>query len=252
MAEFEKSKEPKDYKEYRFKIRVTAGDNIIIERGFSIGGFNPLCLSSIELADTMRYCGTMIDKSLKEKTQVYLEIAAPRIFDSVEEMNSYFEKPEHCAQMRLGEGIVVRGMKAQNYFWGKNGKPEKCSFVFDRGDLVRGLTDEDRVFYKLAFIDGGREVCAYGWEGVYPMFVRNSIDLRNKTGQFEGWDMSKLNFREYILHKMVEGKTGVDYAIINEICSTCTQENKYYTTSFKFGKKKYSNVLEKITLKKGK
>lgn len=246
MAETKKSKEPKDFNDYRFKFRVTAGDNIIIERSFAIGAFNPMSLSSVELADTIRYCGIAIDNSLKEKTQVYLEIAAPRIFDSLEEMNTYFENPEHCAQMTLGEGIVVRGMKAQNYFWGKNGKPEKCSLIFDRGDLTRSLTDEDRVFYKLAFVDGDREVCAYGWEGVYPKFVRNSIDLRNKTGQFEGWDMSKLNFTEYILHKMVEGKRGIDWMIINEICSTCSQENKFYTTSFRFGKKKYNNIIEKL------
>lgn len=252
MAEIKKSEEPKDYNKPRFAFRLTVDNHIICQRDFNIGSFNPLSLSSIELAGVIESCGRMIDESLKNKTQVYLEIVSPRIFDSVEEMNAYFENPYNCANMTLGEGIVVRGLKTKNYYWGKNNHPEPCSFVFDRGELSNGLTDDDRMFYKFAFLCDDREVCAYGWEGVYPKFVRNSIDLTNKRGQFEGEDVSKLSFDQYILYNMVKGKRGIDWVLIRDICATCSQDNNYYTTHFNFGKTRYNNVLEKLGPKKTK
>lgn len=252
MAEYKKSDEPRDFKS-RFAIVLTAGDNIIIRRDFSIGQFNPMSLSSLELADTIQSCGNMIDESLKAKTQVYLEIAAPRTFKSVDEMNAYFEVPEHCTQMTIGEGIVIAGNTPRQYYWGKDNHPVLSTYQFDKGEFTNGLKPEDRAFYKLAFLFDEKEVCAYGWEGVYPKFVRNSIDLTNKQVQPDNNDFTKLSFGEYIRHNMVKGKRGLDWAVIKEICNTCCQDNKYYTTSMRYGKKKYSNFIEKLgPVKKGK
>lgn len=252
MAEYKKSDEPRDFKP-RFAIVLSAGDNIIIRRDFSIGQFNPTSLLSVELSDTMRFCGHLVDESLKNKTQVYLEIGAPRVFNSVAQMEEYFENPEHCAQMTLGEGIVIGGPSPRQYYWGKDGHPVLSTYHFDKGDFTNGLKPEDRIFYKLAFLYDEREVCACGWEGVYPKFVRNSIDLTNKQVQTDKYDITMMGFGDYVRHTMVKGKRGLDWSIIKEICNTCCQDNKYYTTSMRYGKKKYSNYIEKLgPVKKGK
>ena len=68
----------------RFEFRLTVGDDIICQRYFRIGNFNPLSLKSNELAETIRGCAEMIDNDLKSKSLVYLEIFAPRIFNTME------------------------------------------------------------------------------------------------------------------------------------------------------------------------
>lgn len=242
--ERKKTKNPQDFKE-RFEFRLTVGDNIICQRYFRISQFNPLSLSSLELADTIRYCGETINDALKARTQVYLEITAPRIFNTVEEMETYFSKPENCKDMHIGEGIVVREQKVQNYFWGANGKPEPAKEPFDDGEFTEQLKAEDKPFYKFAFLVDGRETCAYGWEGVYPKFVRNSVDLANKNGKYEGEDTSRLSRDQYILYSMVKGKSDMIWDIIKEICDVCRLENRDYTTKENYGGKRYNFVPER-------
>ena len=85
MADYRKN-EVRDFKE-RFEFKLTVGENIICQRYFKINNFNPLSLSSIELADIMRHLAVMVDNDLKDKSQVYLDIMAPQIFHTEQEMN---------------------------------------------------------------------------------------------------------------------------------------------------------------------
>ena len=248
--------EPRDYKE-RFEFRFTVGNNIICQRYFRINNFNALSLSSIELLHTIRDCGAMIDDDLKDKTEKYLTYSAPKIFNTVDEMKRYFEKEENRKAMRLGWGIVIKDPSAPNYAWGKKNEPVPVAEKFDNGEFNEPLTNDDRVTYKFAFYDNGREVCATSWEGVYPKYVRNSIDLSNKKGKLsEDDDPSRLNFDSWVLYKMVEGKSDIVYKIIKDICFACSsQDNSWYTIHMSFitpkGKvKKYDNTTYQREVRK--
>lgn len=230
--------EVRDYKE-RFEFRFTVGGNIICQRYFRINNFNELSLYSLELIQTIRDCGRTIDNDLKEKTERYLNVCAPQVFNTEKEMFDYYKDERNKNSMRPGHGIVIKDAKAPNYFWGKNNEPVALAEKFDKdGEFTTPLTEEDVVTYKFAFYDNGREVCSTTWEGVYPKYVRNSIDLSNKKGKLpEGEDPSKLGYEAYILYKLVEGKSDIVWKIIKDICFTCSsQDNSWYTTSLSYTK----------------
>lgn len=224
----------KDFKK-RFEFRLTVGENIICQRYFTINNFNPMCIYSTDLAEKLQECAECIDNDLKDKTQVYLELTAPKIFHSEEEMEKHFAKPENGARMHLGEGIIVKTSPVKYFVWGKNGSPRLLTEPFDRGDYSNPLSPDDWVEYKLAFYDNDVEVCAVGWTGCYPRAVRNSIDLANKKGRFNDEDVSRLSFDSYILYKMVQGKEDLVYKIIKEITTVCSYENaRSYNTRWTY------------------
>lgn len=229
MADFAKKNEVKDYREH-FEFRLTVADNIICQRYFKINGFNYYSTASYELADTIRACAKMIEDELKQKNHIYLDAVAPRIFNSVEEMTEYFKNPQHCAEMSLGEGLVIRDAKGTNYVWGKEGAPVEARNRFDIGEFSKPLTDDDYVTFKFAFLIDGKEVMATCWETAYPKYIRNSIDLTNKRGKFEGEDLSRLSFESAVLNRMVAGRPDLVNKIVREICQTCSQsDNDWYT-----------------------
>ena len=219
----------KDYRE-KFEFRLTVGDNIICQRYFKINNFNPRSLNSLELAHTLQNCVSVIDEDLKSKTAVYLSVFAPKYFNNLEEMAEYFKDGKNSNELNLGTGIVVKGMP-HDYVWGKNNAPVACDFKFDDGELNRELTDDDRVDYKFAFCVDGKETCSVVWEGVYPKYIRNSIDLSNRKGKHEGEDLSKLNFEQYLDYCIVKGRNDLVWGLIKDICHTCSvQDNSWYTT----------------------
>lgn len=228
----------RDYKE-RFEFRLTVGDNIICQRYFKISNFNNACLKSYELAQTIRYCGDLIDKMLKEKTLIYLDIVAPRVFNTLEEMNNYFSIDFHRDEMEIGHGIVVKS-EPVDYVWGDN-EPVPCKYKFPE-DLASPLTDEDRVNYKFAFLVDGVEACACVWEGIYPKYIRHSIDLSNKGGRYRSEDASRVSFEQYLDAKLVEGRSDMVWHLINHICDVCNYPKKSdYTTSDWYGDTFYDN-----------
>ena len=197
----------KQVKDYkeRFEFKLTVGNNIIIQRYFKINNFNPRSLKSFELADAIRNCAKIIDNELKSKTQTYLEIA----------------------------------------FWGKNGQPVEAQFKFDDNDFSTALTDDDRIDYKFSFCVDGREVCSTIWTGVYPRYIRNSIDLSNKRGRQDPDDVSRLSFEQYLDYKLVDGRTELVWGIIKDICYICSvQDNSWYTTTETIGGKTYKNTQD--------
>ena len=263
MADFRKN-EVRDFKE-RFEFKLTVGDNIICQRYFKVNNFNPLSLSSIELADIMRHLAVMVDNDLKDKSQVYLDIMAPQIFHTEQEMNEYYANPLNQKNIRGGHGIVVKDNLEHDYAWrakfDKNGdviggSVMPLTFKFDDGEFGRELTDEDFVEYKLSFIDNGkdmntpREVCSTVWTGVYPKYVRNSIDLSNKRGRFENVDVMTLGFDQYLVYKIFNGRQDLVYKIIKEIQITCSNpDNTWYTVYDSYRRadgteKVYKNVVD--------
>ena len=263
MADYRKN-EVRDFKE-RFEFKLTVGENIICQRYFKINNFNPLSLSSFELTNVMRYLADMVDSDLKDKSQVYLDIMAPMIFHTEEEMNAYYANPSNHRYIRGGHGIVVKENLEHDYAWKAffdkdgtvtGGTPMPLTFKFDDGEFGRELTDEDFVEYKLSFIDNGKdmntpkEVCSIVWTGVYPKYVRNSIDLSNKRGRFENVDVMTLGFDQYLVYKIFNGRQDLVYKIIKEIQVTCSNpDNSWYTTYETFKRvdgteKVYKNVID--------
>jgi hypothetical protein len=232
MTEIKKSAESKDYKE-RFEFELTVGNNIICQRYFRINNFNPTSLRSYELTDAIRKCVATIDNDLKDKTMTYLEIYAPKVFNTVEEMSAYVTNPYNQYYLSLGEGLVVRGDKDTDYFYTGDGEGYKAlGYKFDDGELTEASNDDNKTTYKFSFKVDGREACSIVWDGYYPKFVRDKIDLSNKRGKFESEDTSRLSFEQYLLYKMVQGKSDLVYGLIKNICQACgNPDNKSYTTS---------------------
>lgn len=231
MSEIKKSREPKDYKE-RFEFELTVGNNIICQRYFRINNFNPKSLRSYELTDTIRRCVALIDRDLKDKTHTYLEMYAPKIFNSKEEMLNFVSNPENDNRLTIGEGLVVKGDNKTDYAYDGKGSIIELGYKFDDGELSESSPESNKMTYKFAFKVDGREACVVTWDGYYPKFVRDKIDLSNKRGKFEGEDINRLSFEQYLLYKMVKDKNDLVYGIIMDICHTCSfTDNKDYTSS---------------------
>jgi len=230
MAELKKkSNEPRDYKE-RFEFVLTTGGNIICQRYFKINNFNPMCLKSYELTRACRNAVAIIDNDIKDKTNTYLEIFAPRVFETNEQMDNFFKNPNHRAKMQYGEGIIVKNNSRTDYAWGDD-EPKELGYKFDDGEFTDGVFNDKTTTYRFSFKVDGRDVCVVEWDGVYPKFVRERIDLSNKRGKFVGEDVSRLNFEQYMLYKMVEGKDDLVYGIIKNICVACSYDDPTeYTT----------------------
>ena len=73
---------------------------------------------------------------------------------------------------------------------------------------------------------------AIGWTGYYPKFICDKIDLSNKRGKYDGDDVDRLSFEQYLLYKMVEGKNDLIWGLIKNICYACSflNSNDYTTT----------------------
>ena len=227
MAEVKKQFEQALAFKERFEFRLTVGDDIICQRYFRIGNFNPISLKSMELSDTIRACAQTIDSDLKSKTQIYLEIFAPRIFNTMEEFDKYIESESNREALVRGEGVVIRDVKDHDFAWNGVDKLIPLDFKFEDGEFSEPLTDEDYVTYKFAFLDSGREVCSTVWTGVYPRFVRNSIDLSNKRGKLDQSDIYRVGFEQYILYKLVEGRNAQVWKLVKEICYTCSEVDDF-------------------------
>ena len=231
MSEIKKSREPRDYKE-RFEFELTVGNNIICQRYFRINNFNPTSLRSYELTDAIRRCVAVIDRDLKDKTHTYLEMYAPKVFGSVEEMTAFLSNSENVKKMTPGEGLVVRGNSKTDYVFVRQGVAQEIGDKFDDGELSESNAESNKTTYKFAFKVDGREVCSVVWDGYYPKFVRDKIDLSNKRGKFEGEDISRLSFEQYLLYKMVQNKSDLVYGLIMDICQACSySNNKDYTVA---------------------
>lgn len=229
MAEYNKPNTPvKDYKE-RFEFKLTVGEFIVCQRYFKINNFNPVSLQSHELTNTIRYCASLIDEDLKSKSRIYMWHTAPLVFKNEDEMYKWFANPENAKTVRKCENIFLRESKNE-YIWDSE-KLVPCEGNINNGEYTNDITNEDVITLKLAFYDNGREVVSTVWDGVYPRDVRNSIDLSNTKGRFEGEDVSRLGFESALLNYMVQGKIDLIWKVIKEIQIVCSDsDSKNYTT----------------------
>ena len=230
MAEVKKQFEQALAFKERFEFRLTVGEDIICQRYFRIGNFNPTSLKSFELTDTIRKCASIIDDDLKSKSLIYLEIFAPRIFNTMEEFENFISNESNRNSLVRGEGVVIRNVKDHDFAWNGVDGLVSLDFKFDDGEFSELLADDDYVTYRFSFLDNGREVCSTSWVGVYPRFVRNSIDLSNRRGKLDPEDVYRVGFEQYILYKLVEGRNDLVWRLVKEICYTCSEsDDAWYT-----------------------
>ena len=146
----------------------------------------------------------------------------------------------HVKDSETGESAWVntssRKVRAEYSRWfGTVNENERKLFNRYQIDSVDIATDDDYVTYKFSFLDYGREVCSYSWVGVYPRFVRNSIDLSNKRGKLNPDEIYRVGFEQYILHKLVEGRSDLVWKLVKEICYTCSENtDSWYTLTEEF------------------
>jgi hypothetical protein len=232
MTEKIKTNETRNYKE-RFEFELTVGNNIICQRYFKIMNFNPASLRSYELTEAIRRSVATIDNDLKDKTQAYLEMYAPMVFNTEEEMHAFFTNPYNASRMTLGEGVVVRGNKETDFVFTDKDGVKPLGHKFDDGELTEMSPEAGKVEYKFAFKVDGKERCAVIWDGYYPKFVRDKIDISNKRGKFNPEEVGRLSFEQYLLYKMVQNRNDLVYGIIKNICDACSypvEDNDCYTT----------------------
>jgi len=220
----------RDYKE-RFEFVFTTDGNIICQRYFKINNFNPVSLRSYDLTSAIRKCAAIIDQDLKDKSQVYLSIYAPRIFETQQEMEEYVSKDENFKDMTIGEGLIVRNNPNTDFVLCPDKTVRALEDKFDEGEFSQFKPEVNQSNYKFAFKVDGREVCVITWDGCYPKFVRDKIDLSNKRGKFSG-DTEHLSFEQYLLYMMVKGKSDLVYGLIKQICYACSySDSKDYITN---------------------
>ena len=222
------SNEPKDYKE-RFEFILKTNGNIICQRFFKINRFEEVSMKSYEFVQALRKCANIIDRDLKDKTNTYLSMQAPRVFDSMEQLDQYISDPEKKAGMRIGDGVVIRGSILTDYCW--NGeKAVPIGKKFDDGELTERSYDENKTSYTLEFRVDGQVRGAIQWESAYPRFVRDRIDLTNRRGRFSGEDKSRLSYEQYLLYSMFAGKEDLTYSLIRILSRACSEDRVPYTT----------------------
>ena len=147
-------------------------------------------------------------------------------------MEAYVADPSNADRLTLGEGLVVRGNSKTDYVYTKKGDVAELGYKFDDGELTEAPIEDNKVTYKFAFKVDGREACTMIWDGYYPKFVRDKIDLSNKRGKVEDDEVDRLSFEQYLLYKMVQGKSDLVYRLIKNICQACSNpDNKSYATS---------------------
>lgn len=220
-------KDPIDYKE-PYEFRLLIGDSIICQRYFKINNFNQTSLTSMELTDTIRMCANMINEDLKSKTRVYTWYMAPLVFDDVDEMYAWFSNPEH-SKVRAFENIFLRNENSKEYLWDGEKLIEFDKKIND-GTFTAPLSDKDTLTYELAFYVNEKKIVSTIFDGVYPYYIRRNIDLSNTRGKFEGEDMTRVSFENYILNRLVSGRQDLIKKVVKEICYTCSMsDNSSYT-----------------------
>lgn len=233
------SVENKDFKaRFEFVLTTTnsqTGEEIIIcQRYFKIGNFNPLSTRSSRITDAVLRCAKLINHDLNEKSAIYTELTAPKVFSTEDEMNAYFANGAHSEGMVPGEGIVIRKPEAPNYVWTKNG-PKLCPTKFNKYEFTHELTEDDVTTFTFTFKDNGRDVASYTWTNILPRAVKNAIDLTNKHGKVSADEVMTLNGEAWVLYKMVEGRGELVYRIVKEICAECcVEDDSYYTDADPF------------------
>ena len=217
----------------RFGFAVYANGNIVCKRSFNITDFQERSLASANLAESVDKCVAMIDDDLKRKTDIYLRLTAPQVFNDEEEMEKWLEN--HPNGLEPG-GFVVFRNKENVYTWDGE-KLREYTKAYNRSEYIGGLDDE-RFELKFVFLDGDEEVRTKTWDGsVYPKFVRSNIDLSNSKNRYTTGDQFDPFCCSLINAFNNDGKSIIP-RIMRQLEYACNGVNLRYFTKLRYSERR--------------
>lgn len=233
----------------RHQFVLSANGNIICQRYFKVNGFNPKSLNSEELYYTIRDIVHMIKDDLKSKSRIYTAITMGKStkltgFYNGEKLSNHDAalvfQDDVRGEVTLSNGIVLN----------------KTYIDYD----VEEEVDDSAFTLKFSYLFDDKAVYEEVWDGtVYPKYVRNCIDLSNSNASYKNVDPMRMTFSQQMTKSLNSGRPDLIYNIIKLFCDTLSNDvdddgnsiDKGYTTSVKYGNKKYYYTNYPIDFVKG-
>lgn len=233
----------------RHQFVLSANGNIICQRYFKVNGFNPKSLNSEELYYTIRDIVHMIKDDLKSKSRIYTAITMGKStkltgFYNGEKLSNHDAalvfQDDVRGEVTLSNGIVLN----------------KTYIDYD----VEEEVDDSPFTLKFSYLFDDKAVYEEVWDGtVYPKYVRNCIDLSNSNASYKNVDPMRMTFSQQMTKILNSGRPDLIYNIIKLFCDTLSNDvdddgnsiDKGYTTSVKYGNKKYYYTNYPIDFVKG-
>lgn len=233
----------------RHQFVLSANGNIICQRYFKVNGFNPKSLNSEELYYTIRDIVHMIKDDLKSKSRIYTAITMGKstkltgFYNGEKLSNSdaaLVFQDDVRGEVTLSNGIVLN----------------KTYIDYD----VEEEVDDSPFTLKFSYLFDDKAVYEEVWDGtVYPKYVRNCIDLSNSNASYKNVDPMRMTFSQQMTKSLNSGRPDLIYNIIKLFCDTLSNDvdddgnsiDKGYTTSVKYGNKKYYYTNYPIDFVKG-
>ena len=233
----------------RHQFVLSANGNIICQRYFKVNGFNPKSLNSEELYYTIRDIVHMIKDDLKSKSRIYTAITMGK---STKLTGFYNGEKLSNSDAALVFQDDVRGEVALS-----NGIVLNKTYIdYD----VEEEVDDSPFTLKFSYLFDDKAVYEEVWDGtVYPKYVRNCIDLSNSNASYKNVDPMRMTFSQQMTKSLNSGRPDLIYNIIKLFCDTLSNDvdddgnsiDKRYTTSVKYGNKKYYYTNYPIDFVKG-
>lgn len=233
----------------RHQFVLSANGNIICQRYFKVNGFNPKSLNSEELYYTIRDIVHMIKDDLKSKSRIYTAITMGK---STKLTGFYKGEKLSNSDAALVFQDDVRGEVALS-----NGTVLNKTYIdYD----VEEEVDDSPFTLKFSYLFDDKVVYEEVWDGtVYPKYVRNCIDLSNSNASYKNVDPMRMTFSQQMTKSLNSGRADLIYNIIKLFCDTLSNDvdddgnsiDKGYTTSVKYGNKKYYYTSYPIDFVKG-
>lgn len=221
----------------RHQFVLSANGNIICQRYFKVNGFNPKSLNSEELYYTIRDIVHMIKDDLKSKSRIYTAITMGK---STKLTGFYKGEKLSNSDAALVFQDDVRGEVTLS-----NGTVLNKTYIdYD----VEEEVDDSPFTLKFTYLFDDKVVYEEVWDGtVYPKYVRNCIDLSNSNASYKNVDPMRMTFSQQMTKSLNSGRADLIYNIIKLFCDTLSNDvdddgnsiDKGYTTSVKYGNKKY-------------
>lgn len=233
-------------KKERFEFKLTVNGNIICQRYFRINGFKSEVYGSVDLIDTIDDCVEKIDKDMRDKTHMFLEYTAPQVVQTEDDVEPWVRKHgrDKYAPMYI---LVADTSKVYTH---KDGVVIPYDKMFNHNDYVADKNYENKVLFKFAFLDNGREVASKVWDGsMYPRFIRTNVDLSNSRNKYRQ-DNIFAPIEAYMVDQFNKEKADLIPQIVKELCSVCSYDDvEEYTNTLKYGDKVYDLNIRKANRK---
>ena len=214
----------------RFGFVLTANGNIVCKRSFNITNFQERSLASANLAESMDKCVGMIKDDLKRKTEIYLRLSAPRVFNDMDELSGWLAR--HPNGLEPGGFVVFR--KEEGVYTWDGEKIREYTKPYNRNEYVGG-EEQEPFELRLAFLDGDDVVRSVSWDGsVYPKFVRTNIDLSNSKNKYANSDQFA-PFESALVNAFNSGAQSIIPRIMRQLEYACNAVNLRYFTKLRYG-----------------